>query len=107
MSSNEQGLEIRAGEHGASESVTGDSAITELALIALQARVEARAARRPTELFESPADRKRRQLETIFARMTGEPNAPEGAPLAAAPTPSLKDLLSLAKATVEAERRQP
>ena len=79
-----------------------DSAIVDMALIALQARVEADATR--LAALESPADRKRRQLAGIFERMTTEPNAPAALhrPEAA---PSITELLTQARAEVDALKR--
>lgn len=80
-----------------------DSAIVDMALIALQARVEADATR--LEALESPADRKRRQLARIFERMTTEPNAPATTVSLPAATPSIADLLAQARAEVDAQKR--
>lgn len=76
-----------------------DDSITEMALIALRARVEAGASRR----IESPADIKRRRLMSLFDRMIREPNAPHGGALPAQlDVPSIGELLARAKAAAQA-----
>ncbi len=82
-----------------------DSTIVDLALVALQARVEAGASRGQVMALESPADRKRRQLSAIFDRMTSEPNGPQTSLPVIDGAPSITELLGQAKAEVEALKR--